>query len=102
MRAKFAVLVLSIALLINGTGCFSVIKRVGAEVIGATSSIEPVPSMDIADAARYHGVKIEKARTDLGGLLDPRFKAALPGDLEKKLTKNERNDKGEVTYEAPF
>lgn len=71
------------------TGCFSVVKRMAKEAIGATSKVSPVPGTIQSNFQEHKGVKILPVQTELGTLIPGNFIATLPKFLNESLTKGE-------------
>jgi len=91
MRA-IVTLVMTFGLLTCGVGCSptSLAKRGLKEVKGASSKSEVVPGTTGGGLSRFGGVKIARPQTDLGGLVDSRFRSALTSELQGALTRGKK------------
>ena len=76
-------------LLVGGSGCMSIAKRGLKEAKGAGSKARAIPGTITGGLARFRGVQIATPRTDVGGLVDARFRGVLAGHLREALTQGE-------------
>lgn len=76
-------------LLIGNAGCMRAASRTFSEIKGASADSMPVPGTSSGRLASFKGVSIGGVRTDLGKLVDDRFRSALPAALREALTRGD-------------
>lgn len=88
MRRTLALTIIGF-MFVGTTGCSTIVKRGAKEMMGASSEAQPIPGTAASGFTRFGGVDIATPKTDLGTLVDARFKSSLTRELRNALTRGE-------------